>query len=194
MLKKFGFPLFVFLLLPCALVSQSTHSAIGPGKSLVVGGQISTFNPDWGCKSDSPFSCGDHQLLGVGVFADANHLVYRFGVEGEARWLHWRGPGNGLVQSNYLIGPRYPLLYRGKFSVHAKFLLGGSWMTFPFGVGSGSYFTMAPGITAEYRATRHIIVRGDYEYQFWPSYSGIAIEGNNGLTPNGFSAGVGYAF
>jgi hypothetical protein len=44
----------------------------------------------------------------------------------------------------------------------------------------------------EYGITKKLVVRGDYEYQWWPSFSGIAGLPNNGLTPNGLSLGVKY--
>jgi hypothetical protein len=129
----------------------------------------------------------------VGGFVDANHVLWRIGVEGEVRWLHWGGPGGGLVQSNYLIGPRYPLLrHCTTLCVYAKGLLGESSMTIPGGYGSRRYFTLAPGATVEYRIRKRLIVRGEYEYQVWPQFSGIVGLPNNGLTPNGLSFGFGY--
>lgn len=158
-----------------------------------VGAEFSTFNADWGCASASPFSCWSDHLTGVGGFVDVNHVLWRIGVEGEARWLHWGGPGAGLVQSNYLLGPRYPLLrHCTPLCIYAKGLVGESWMTVPVGYGSRRYFTLAPGATVEYRIKRKLIVRGEYEYQFWPQFSGITGLPNNGLTPNGLSFGVGY--
>lgn len=192
MLRKFCVLMAALLLSTALLRAQVKEAATAGGLSLEVGGQVSTFNPDWGCVSASPFSCWNHQLFGLGVVVDANHLVYKFGAEGEARWLHWRGPGQQLVQTNYLIGPRYPVLRHGKTSLYAKALFGGSWSTFDQGLVTGSYFTIAPGATVEYHLTRRLIARGDYEYQMWPAFSGVPTLPNNGLTPNGFSAGVSY--
>jgi hypothetical protein len=56
----------------------------------------------------------------------------------------------------------------------------------------GTYFTLAPGGTIEYSVWKHVAFRVDYEFQIWPGFSGIAAQGNNGLTPNGFSLGVSY--
>lgn len=175
-----------------AVSAQVQYSATEPGMSISAGGEVSTFSPDWGCSNDAPVVCWGHQLLGLGAFVDANHVIHRFGAEGEARWLHWRGPGQGLVQSNYLLGPRYHALERGKLSLYAKTLVGGSWMTFPKNEAHGSYFTVAPGVALEYRLTPKLTFRGDYEYQIWPAFSGLPGLGNNGLAPNGFSVGASY--
>lgn len=181
-----------FLLASTSLTAQSQFSAKEIGVSLSAGGEVSTFNPDWGCSNNAPYTCWNHQLLGVGAVIDLNHVIGRFGAEGEARWLHWRGPGSGLVQSNYLLGPRYQAYRRGRTSLYAKGLVGGSWMTLPFHRGNGSYFTVAPGVTLEYRLSRKLTFKADYEYQWWPAFSGIAGLQSHGLTPNGFSVGLTY--
>jgi hypothetical protein len=41
-----------------------------------------------------------------------------------------------------------------------------------------------------------MFLRGDYEYQFWPTFKGIhtaTTDGTGALTPNGLSIGVSYA-
>ena len=96
------------LLIVSTTVSAQSHwSAEGAGMTVWVGAGISTFNPDYGCKSDSPFTCGSHQLLGVSPFVDANHVLFRrLGFEAQARILPWRGPGDGLSESSYMAGPK----------------------------------------------------------------------------------------
>ena len=192
MLKKTCFLTALCLLFATTLIAQSAPSATRGAVSLSAGGEVSSFNPDWGCLSSSPFACWSRHLIGIAVVVDADHIYRRFGVEGEARWLHWGGPPGGLVQSNYLIGPRYPLFRRGNLALDAKALVGGSWTTLTFNVGRGSYFTLAPGATVEYGIGKKLVVRGDYEYQIWPSFSGITGLPNHGLTPNGFSVGMKY--
>jgi hypothetical protein len=66
----------------------------------------------------------------------------------------------------------------------------------------GSFFAYAPGGTVEYRLTHQLSLRGDYEFQFWPSFvgpptfnsSGVLVEHNHGLTPNGLSVGATWRF
>ena len=176
------------LLMSSALFAQTVPSAEGPGGSVWVGAEVSTFNPDWGCKDNSPFSCWDHQLAGIAAFGDINRLIGRIGAEGEGRWLIWRGPGNNIKQSNYLVGPRYQVLNGRRFSLNGKVLLGGA--TFHEKNTWGGWFAFAPGLTVGYRLTRRLMVRGDYEYQIWPGFVGA--KGANGLTPNGFSVGMSY--
>src|ERR1700688_1369378 len=134
MLKKICALTASSLLFAASLLAQSVHSATAGGRYLTVGAEYSNFNPDWGCTSASAFSCWSNHLSGVGGFVDANHVLWRIGVEGEVRWLHWGGPGGGLVQSNYLIGPRYPLFrHCAPLCFYAKGLVGESWMTVPVG-------------------------------------------------------------
>lgn len=195
--------LILTLLLSSPVFAQSPVSAVGGNAGLWAGGEISTFNPDYECPSNSPFSCGN-QLIGLTALFDLNATT-RWGGEGEARWLHWHGVG-GEKESNYLIGPRYRFYQHERFDVWAKLMIGGGWITTPHypqaGSLQGSYFAVAPGITADYHLRDRWTVRADYEYQFWPSFtgpptfnsSGQLVQHNHGLTPNGFSVGVSYRF
>ena len=186
MIKKSLFALL--LLFSPTVFAQSAPAAEGSGRSIWVGAEGSTFNPDWGCTSSSPFTCWDHQLLGIAAFTDVNHLIGKIGVEGEARWLNWRGPGNGIKQSNYLGGPRYQFYNSRRFSANVKFLAGGA--TFHHKNSWEGWVAFAPGMTFGYRVSPRFLVRVDYEYQMWPGFVGT--KGSHGLTPNGFSVGASY--
>lgn len=201
MVKKIG--LFALLLIPTALVAQNSQSATGGEASISAGGEMSAFNPDWGCATSSPFCAND--LIGPTAFFDFD-MHGKYGLEGEARWLHWHGLG-GEVESNYLVGPRYRMFRYGRLSGWFKLVVGGGWITtinYPAaGSLKGSYFLYAPGGTLNYRLTHRLIVRGDYEWQFWPSFAGPptyntttgqVMQNNSGLTPNGFSLGIAYRF
>lgn len=199
--RRIGF--LALLLLPTALIAQSPQSAVGGEASLWAGAEFSSFNPDYSCSTNSPFSCS-HQLYGPTALFDFNFRS-KWSAEGEARWLHWNGVGD-QTESDYLIGPRYRFIRYHKFSGYAKVVFGGGWITTPnypaAGSLKGSYFVYAPGATVDYRLSRHFAARVDYEYQFWPSFagpptfnaSGQLVDHNSGLTPNGFSAGVMYKF
>ncbi len=202
MLKWAG--IFVLLLFPFAALAQSPQSAVGGNASLWAGGEFSSFNPDYSCSSSKPFGC-QNQLLGPAVFFDLN-VSPKWGAEGEARWLHWNGYGN-QIESNYLIGGRYTAASFGRLDAWLKMLVGGGLVTTPYfpaaGSLKGSYFAYAPGGTLEFHMTNRISLRGDYEYQVWPSFAGppsidtttgTLIRHANGLTPNGFSLGVSYRF
>jgi hypothetical protein len=179
------------LLLSATLLAQSNPSGERGGLTVWAGAEISIFNPDYGCEDSSPFTCWNHQLLGIAPFVDANHLVFqRLGAEGEARFLPWKGPGNGLTQSNYLAGPRVGLLHvKNKFFFTGKFLFGLGHINTPnHSPGTGNYFVYAPGAVFDFKLSKRLIARVDYEYQLWPSFLG-----GGGLTPNGFSFGLSYA-
>lgn len=191
-------------LLPTALLAQNPESAVGGEATLSAGVEFSTFNPDWGCANSAPFGCSA-QLYGPTAVFDFD-LHQKYGLEGEARWLHWGGYG-GMVQSNYLVAPHYRLVSFQRMSLWGKLGLGGGWFTSPgypaAGSLKGSYFAYAPGATFNYRLTRVMTLRADYEYQIWPSFVGPPsfnpttgqVQLNaSGLTPNGFSFGVLYRF
>lgn len=163
---------------------------------------MSAFNPDYSCSSNLPFSC--NSLIGPTAFFDLN-VTPKWGAEGEARWLHWNGSG-GQIESNYLAGGRYRVFRFHRLNGWLKMLMGAGLITTPgFPVAGslrGSYFAYAPGGTLEYPITDKISLRGDYEYQRWPAFvgppeydpSGVLVQHNHGLTPNGFSLGVTYRF
>ena len=184
-----GIGLFALLLFSSALFAQSPKSAIGGDASLWAGAEASTFNPDYGCSSSWVFACS-RDLYGVTALFDFN-VHPRWGAEGEARWLHWHGIGNE-TESNYLIGPRYQACRFSKFSLWGKVVMGGGWIATPYYPQAdslkGSFFAYAPGGTLDYRLSRRLRLRADYEYQFWPSFP------PNGLSPNGVSLGATYRF
>jgi opacity protein-like surface antigen len=183
------------LLMSIPLTAQTTWSAEGSGISVWVGASISTFNPDFGCKDNSPVACWNHQLLGISPYAHTNALLFnRIGAEGQARFLHWRGPGN-LTESSFMAGPRVALFHKKRFIFSGKFLIGSAHISVPSpGVGSGNYLAYAPGAAVDYRLSKRLFARVDYEYQFWPSFTGTQTgSGHGGLTPNGFSVGVSYS-
>lgn len=182
-------------------MAQSPAAANGGNASLWAGAEATSFNPDWGCASASPFQCFSNQLMGPTAFFDFN-VRPKWGAEGEARWLNWNGLG-GMTLQNYLIGGRYRALRFHRLSLYGKLLIGGGWIQTPHypqaGSLKGSFFAYAPGGTLEYPLWHHLALRGDYEYQIWPSFYGPATSGsggmvqhNHGLTPNGLSVGVSY--
>jgi hypothetical protein len=195
--------LSVMLLLPAALLAQSPQSAVGGDASIWGGAEVSAFDPDYSCTGLTVFNCkGD--LVGPAALFDFN-LTGKIGAEGEARWLNWNG-GGGEKESNYLIGPRYRAYRHSRYAFWIKGLVGGGWITTPnypaAGSLKGSYLDVAPGGTIEYHFSRRLLLRADYEYQFWPAFAGpntysstgTVITHNGGITPNGFSLGVMYRF
>ena len=195
--KRFYF-VCAFALMVVPLAAQVHPAAEGTRTPVAfwIGGSITTFNPDYGCENSSPFSCGEHQLIGVGPYVDTNYFLFdRLGVEGEVRLLLFHGPET-MVQTSYLAGPRLRLFRTGIFNVNAKFLVGSAHLDVPAPLlGGGSYFAYAPGLAVDYRITEHVAGRIEYEHQTWPGWDCFQCGdgGKGGLTPNGFSFGFSYA-
>lgn len=194
--------LSLMFLTSCALMAQSPESGWESKNSLQAGAELSVFNPDFYCTSNSPLNCGTKGLSllkGVGFFVDYN-LHVRYGTEAEFRWLNWGGP-NGHVESTYLVGPRYRLYRTGRFDLWGKFLIGdGAITTQYYGepgaapVGDtfkGSVGTFAPGLSLDYHLTGRVSARVDYEFQRWPNFA-VQPPHNHGISPNGLSYGVVY--
>ncbi|MGD0912881.1 MAG: hypothetical protein ABR928_13365 [Terracidiphilus sp.] len=169
------------ILSPSRLSSQVVPAGRGAGDILWVGAEYSNFLPDFGPAQ---------RISGFGAYADWN-LSPRLGVEGEMRFLPFGG-FSGESQDTYMAGPRIALLQRGKFVPYAKCLAGLAQNDFPFKIGTGRYFAIAPGGGVDYRLFGRIALRADYEYQLWPTAPGISGEPSNGMKPNGFSAGFAY--
>lgn len=183
------------LLFSIPLTAQSTWSAEGSGISVWVGASISSFNPDYGCTDSSPWTCLDHQLLGISPYVQTSALMFhRVGAEGQARFLHWRGPSS-LTESSYMAGPRVALYRKRNFIFSGKFMIGSARISLPSPApGSGTYLAYAPGGSVDYRLSKRLFARVDYEYQIWPNFKGSATGGGHGgLTPNGLSLGLSYA-
>ena len=178
--------------LPMTLAAQTQPSAEGPQVLLWVGASFSSFNPDYGCSSSAPFSCWGGRVMGISPYAATPFFLFnRIGAEGQARFLIWHGPSS-LTETSYMAGPSFRIGRFGAFSFSASLLLGSSRFHIPApATGSGSYFAYAPDGAVDYRLARRVSVRGDYEYQRWPSFAGV--KGKNGLTPNGLSVGISYA-
>jgi hypothetical protein len=200
--KKIGLFAALAILTPAALLAQSQKTAVGGDASLWAGGEASYFDPDYSCTGGFVWNCS-RDMWGAGAVVDFN-LRPKWGVEGDARWLHWNGIG-GQVESSYMAGPRYRLYRHNRLDLWSRVGVGGGWITTPYypaaGSLKGSYFAFAPGGSIDYRVTHRLALRADYEYQFWPSFAGpptitpTAVKLNNGgLTPNGFSLGILYRF
>lgn len=181
------FSIASWLLLPPLLLTravvwaQAAPAVLGGDHTIWAGAEYSNFKPDFG---------PPQRLSGIGTYVDLNWSS-RWSAEGEMRFLRFGG-FNGEAEDSYLAGPKISLFRRGRFKPYAKFLVGAGVIDFPYKIGNGSYFAFAPGGGIDYRVTRRIALRAEYEYQFWPSAPGIVGEPSNGLRPNGFSAGFAY--
>jgi opacity protein-like surface antigen len=71
-------------------------------------------------------------------------------------------------------------------------LVGAGEVNFPYQLGHGGYFAIAPGGGADFALRPRWRVRADYEYQIWPNAPGIPGIQSSTLKPNGVSAGFSY--
>jgi opacity protein-like surface antigen len=158
----------------CVAAGQALPTASGPGSNITVGGGYSGYQVDYG-----------QRILGGGfAFVDV-HPTWRYGLEGEARYLRMNAD-QGVTQTTYL-GGLHVYLRPQKFRPYAKFLAGVGRMNFPFGFGTGNYLALAPGVGVDYEVSDRFTIRAiDFEYQEWPQFTFGA------LHPYGVSAGISF--
>jgi opacity protein-like surface antigen len=167
---------------PIWAYAQVEPAANGTMAVLTVGGYYSYFDADY----------AGNKLSGIGAYIDwSPSRAWRLGAEAEGRWLIFNAP-NDFNQYTYLIGPRYRFPVSHRIQPYAKMLLGSGVMTFPYRLGHGSYFAMAPGGGVDLVVKKRWILRADYEYQIWPNAPGIPGIQSSALKPHGVSAGVSY--
>ena len=163
--------------------AQAVYSGSQANHSVWVGAEGSYFTPSF------PYQSGQ-RTYGYGVFANLR-WTYHVDVEGSARWLVSNGYA-GAAERTLLIGPRYIVHRFGRFEPYGKFLVGDGTIQYPFGIGTDSYFTLAPGGGVNVRLSRRFTVRAEYEYQIWLNSPGFAGQPNHPLHPNGVNIGAAY--
>lgn len=162
---------------------QAVPSAQGAGQSLWVGAEYAYLQ--------AGFPVGSNvRLSGVGVLANFN-WNHQLGVETHARFLNFNS-WNGETEQDYLAGPRYTFLHSNKWRPFAEFQVGLVKIQYPFSLGSGTSFAMAPGGGLEYRLHHKWSVRGAYEYQILTNSPSFTNEPQFGIKPNGATVGVTY--
>jgi opacity protein-like surface antigen len=157
--------------------SQALPTAVAHG-ALQIGGGWTFAEPDYGEKS----------IQGATVFGDFDFRPH-IGAEAEYHYISMITPTD-LGENSFLIGPRF-VLPRSRFSLYAKVLFGIGDIAIqetqdnPQG-GAGTYFAYGAGAGIDYRLSKHIVARGDFEYQHWNYLTG--------LTPAVFTVGAAYRF
>ena len=156
--------------------AQAMPTASGPGSYLAVGGGVSAFQEDY----------GQQVIGGAMAFVDMNP-TWRYGLEGEARWLNYH-TDEQVTEANYLGGVRVMLWKPGsRIQPYGKFLAGVGHINFPFGYATGNYLALAPGAGVDIHLNERWSVRAaDFEYQLWPQFT------YGQLKPYGVSAGLRY--
>jgi opacity protein-like surface antigen len=151
--------------------AQALPAATGLGGYISAGGGASVFQSDY----------GQRHLGGGFAFADVNPS-WRYGVEGEVRFLRYNSDGQ-VTQTTYLGGPRVSLT-QGRIRPYVKFLAGAGHITLPFNYAEGTFLTYAPAAGVDYLVTERFAVRADLQYQLWPKFP------YGELKPYGLSAGI----
>lgn len=184
------------LLMATSVNGQSPPAARSPNLRFSVGAEFSGF--DTNVTSQQPFE------YGVGAYADLN-VRRSFGLELEGRTIQFNEQEN--VRQDILSGGlRYrftkPPLFAHKLIPYAKGLVGDGSADFPRGTYKeaslrqhNTMTVMTLGSGVDYRLTHRVLIRAEYEYQFWLDYGrGQLLPGLGTANPNGFSIGAAYRF
>jgi opacity protein-like surface antigen len=180
---RIGFIMAGLLAATAAAYGQSDASAFGTGNSLWIGGEYTNLQAGFPINSTI-------RVSGIGVIGNYN-WNHQFGLEMHARFLSF-GSWHGETEQDYLVGPRYTLLHSNKWRPYADFKVGLVKIQYPFSMGSGNSFTMAPGGGLERRLNLKLSARAAYEYQILSNSPNFTNEPKFGIKPNGFSAGITY--
>lgn len=177
-----------FLSLLCLFISPSAHSQAAESATsrqfnITAGAMGSAFSRGGG--SHPIYGPSANFLAGPGTYVDF-HFTHWIQVEGEARWLRFHAAA-GEHQDNYLIGPKVPVVRFGHAQVYGKALIGLGRMTFPNKYGYGTFTALAFGGGIDYRLSRKLSARGDFEYQDWPNF----LPGET-MKPYGVTIGMAY--
>lgn len=196
--RNAGLSLLAFALMAgCYAEGQTPPSARMYTPNLQVGAEFSGFDTNV-AKSPAPFE------FGAGIYADLK-VLGPVGIEAEARTIQFNQFEN-VRQDIASGGVRY-VLDRGALAAHRTFLyakvLGGLGSAdFPYGTyGSDpnrkhdTFTVLTVGGGLDYRLSRRITLRGEYEYQSWFDYGrGLGKPGFGTANPSGFSVGAAYRF
>jgi opacity protein-like surface antigen len=128
------------------------------------------------------------RLSGVGAFVTFNR-THHIGFEGHVRFLYVNS-WNGETEQDYLAGPRYTFFMSNRWRPFADLEVGAVRIHYPFHIGTGDQFAIAPGGGLEYRVSHRVSVRGIYEYQILPNSPNFTDEPHFGVHPNGVYGGL----
>jgi opacity protein-like surface antigen len=166
-----------------AAQAQTVPDGRGGAASLWVGAEYGSFKA--GFPVDSTV-----KLSGVGAFATYNWNRH-YAMEMHARFLNLNS-WYGETEQDYLAGPRYTFLRGEKLRPFALFQVGFVKIQYPFLIGTGTSFAMAPGGGVEYRLGRKWSVRGAYELQILTNSPDFTDEPKFRIRPNGATMGISY--
>jgi opacity protein-like surface antigen len=146
---------------------------------------------------------GDLQLGGGLILGASNYNFTETRLVGAAFYTtfdvrsHWGAEANfhqsqssqdsTVYERTYEVGPRLYVL-RGAFEPYAKVLYGRGDYNFSKNIANIAYNIYTVGGGADFRVTRSLNIRGDYEYQTWPGFPISA------LHPSVVTVGVAFHF
>jgi opacity protein-like surface antigen len=195
----------LFFVAAMPVYSQSAPAAIQSIWRVDVGGGVSAYHVDF---------FGSGIMYGPTAWIDiypnrGPKLFHGLGLDTEGHFISLGGPqpnpagptGNTTTSEfTYGGGPIYEWRHFKNFTPYGKFLWEQGIIDFNVGV---PHYTddnrslWAPGAGIEYRVIRHVVIRADYEHQWWQRLfqnhqlstpTGIAIE------PRGITLGASYQF
>jgi opacity protein-like surface antigen len=162
---------------------QSAPSAWGGVQSVWAGAEYAN--------EQAGFPVGSSvRLAGVGGFINFN-WNHQYGVEGHVRIMNLSS-WNGETEQAFLAGPRYTFLHSGKLRPYAIFQMGMVHVQYPFNMGAGNSFALAPGAGVEYRLKRRWSVRAAWEDQILVNTPGFTNEPQFRVKPSGFTGGIAF--
>ena len=164
------------------LLAQAGPTASRAG-DLQIGGGYSSAESDYGGR-----------YTGFAIYADFD-ISRHLGLEADFHKVD-KGSGSTLYEKTYEIGPRYFRTY-GPLVPYVKLMYGRGVFNFPpypppapqdQARANLAYNIFTGGIGADLKVRRWLYVRGDFEYQKWPSFP------QNGLSPEVLTIGAAYHF
>jgi opacity protein-like surface antigen len=138
------------------------------------------------------------KIKGGGAYVNFD-FKYHYGIEAEFHQINDSGVTTQIYERTYEIGPRY-VLHFGRIEPFAKIMYGRGVFNYPLvpsltpgGPSQGhaanlAYNIAAAGIGVDYRLTRSINVRVEYEFQKWFGFP------PNDLSPQVLGIGAAYRF
>jgi opacity protein-like surface antigen len=138
------------------------------------------------------------KIKGGGFYVNFD-FKYHYGIEGEFHQINDSDPTTKIYERSYEIGPRY-VLHFGRIEPYAKLMYGRGVFNYPIvpsltpgGPPQGNAANLAYNIAAvgagvDYRLTRSVNVRVEYEMQKWFGFP------PNDLSPQVLAIGAAYRF
>ena len=169
------------------IVAQVAPEAKVRSIPLIVGVGYSNYYTDWSGRLSGPslwidwsIDQGPSYLKGLAIEAEARDLNYQ--RSGGVPNLRMDTASGGVI---------YTWGHFHNFNPYVKYLIGYGSIDFTLqnypNYKHDSRTVYAPGGGLDYRVSRGLLVRGNYEYEFWPEFINA-----HALNPQGLTLGVAY--